>query len=90
MLQRRERGLLPHQLDRDPSHPIEPVFHADGLVFAGVTGLALHHQILVAAEVGLGLADKGHDVVLVCHPDSAIREQPPGVGRVVQTDVRFT
>ncbi len=35
-----------------------------------------------ATEVGLGLVDKGHDVTLVCHPDSAIRERLEGDERL--------
>ena len=34
-------------------------------------------------ELGLGLAEKGHDVTLACHPDSAIREQ-------LESDSRLT
>ncbi len=35
-----------------------------------------------AVEVGLGLAEKGHEVTLVCHPESAIREQLEGDERL--------
>lgn len=35
-----------------------------------------------AAEVGLGLAEKGHDITLVCHPRSAIWQELEGNGRV--------
>lgn len=35
-----------------------------------------------AAELGLGLAEKGHEIIVLCHPESAIRRQLEGDGRL--------